>query len=211
VTIGHGHPRRANDGKRLTLSEYLLRMEKYGNEFILDETTYVDMNTSARFIDTEHGEFWSLPRAEFIGHPNRKQGKIKKTNLRRYGVEHLSQDPQHSLKIAKKLQNTTTKIHWKTNEELICQASYEPKVIDYLNSNKIDFLWQPKTFDLPYLTKGGNAATYRPDMFLIESNTWVEIKGWMRPESKPKWDWLKTQFPTAELWDKKKLKEMGIL
>ena len=45
----------------------------------------------------------------------------------------------------------------------------------------------------------------------INENKWVEIKGYMRPHSQLKWDWLKTQFPDAELWDKKKLKEMGIL
>lgn len=33
----------------------------------------------------------------------------------------------------------------------------------------------------------------------------------MSTKARIKWDWFKTQFPTAELWDKAKLKDMGIL
>jgi hypothetical protein len=33
----------------------------------------------------------------------------------------------------------------------------------------------------------------------------------MRKDAQVKWDWFKTQFPTAELWNKEKLKEMGLL
>jgi hypothetical protein len=211
VMDGHGHPDRANEGKKLNIEEVRLKLKKFGDEFILDETTYTGLNETARFVDKDHGEFWSLPRAEFIGHPKRKLDKIRKTNLERYGVEHLSQDPSYALTHAKKLQNTTLKIHWKTGEELICQAGYEPKVVDYLNSKKIDFLWQPQTFTTPLFTKSGTAKTYRPDLFLIEPNTWVEIKGYMRPHSQIKWDWFLTQFPNAELWNEPKLKMMGIL
>lgn len=48
-------------------------------------------------------------------------------------------------------------------------------------------------------------------IFIEEQNVWVEIKGWMRPTAQIKWDWFKTVYPTAELWDRKRLKNMGIL
>ncbi len=78
-------------------------------------------------------------------------------------------------------------------------------MVDYLNSNKIDFLWQPKTFKMP------NGKTYRPDLFLVNENKWIEIKGYMRPKSKIKWDWFLTQHPNSELWNESRLREMGIL
>jgi hypothetical protein len=84
-------------------------------------------------------------------------------------------------------------------------------VVDYLNINKIDFLWQPRTFVTSILTTKGAYSTYRPDMYLIDVGVWVEIKGYMRPHSQIKWDWFLTQFPNAELWNEPKLKMMGIL
>ena len=77
--------------------------------------------------------------------------------------------------------------------------------------NKINYLWQPQIFQTPILTSKGNNSTYRPDLFLIDSNTWVEIKGYFRKDAKEKWDWFQSQNPNSELWDKKKLKQMGIL
>lgn len=93
-------------------------------------------------------------------------------------------------------------------------GSWESSVIDYLNNNKINYDWQPKTFNIPkevYLTPKGNKATYRPDLFLIDEQKWVEIKGWFRDDSQIKWDWFKSEYPNSELWDQKKLKELRIL
>lgn len=131
--------------------------------------------------------------------------KGKQTNMARYGVENPNQNPAIALKVAKSAKKTVSKYHWKTGEELICQASYEAKTVDYLNQHNIDFLWQPEAFKMP------NGKTYRPDLYISDSGTWVEIKGYMRPIGLAKWDWFLTQFPTAELWNEPKLKEMGIL
>lgn len=131
--------------------------------------------------------------------------KAKKTHLERHGSLFPYQSPEIALKAARKVNNPTFKIHWKTGEELLCQGGYESKVVDYLNTNKINFDWQPKTFMM------SNGKTYRPDFYLSDKNVWVEIKGWMRKDAQEKWDWLKAEFPTAELWNQKKLKEIGIL
>jgi hypothetical protein len=134
-----------------------------------------------------------------------KTDRTKKTNLKKYGVEYISQVLEIALKASKSLNNSCTKNHWKTGEELVCVGSYEAKTVDHLNVNKIDFKWQPKIFKMP------NSKTYRPDLYLVEQGVWVEIKGWMRKDAQEKWDWFKTLHPTAELWDQKKLKEMGVL
>ena len=109
------------------------------------------------------------------------------------------------LQSAKNSNNSCVLIHWKTKEELVCVASYEKRVVEYLNKNKINFRWQSKTFNMP------NGRTYRPDMYLYSSRKWVEIKGYFRKDAKKKWDWFHKYKPNSELWNKDKLKKMKIL
>lgn len=56
-----------------------------------------------------------------------------------------------------------------------------------------------------------NGKTYRPDLFLINENKWIEIKGWMRKDAQEKWDWFLTIMPISELWNKEKLLSLNIL
>lgn len=115
------------------------------------------------------------------------------------------------LQQTKSSNNSGIIFHWKTNEELVWKASYERKTLEYLNLNKIEFLWQPKMFQTPILTSKGNQSTYRPDAYLIKENLWVEVKGFMRKDAQEKWDWFRREYPNSDLWDKKRLKELGIL
>jgi hypothetical protein len=109
------------------------------------------------------------------------------------------------LNAAKKMNKSAVLYHWRTGEELICVGSYEVKTVEYFNKNKIYFQWQSETFTLP------NKKTYRPDAFLIQENKWIEIKGYFRNDAKEKWGWFHSNHPNSELWDQKKLEEMGIL
>ena len=212
VINGHGHKKR---GYLLLSNIQTFTAEKiqeqldvlYGDMVTLKKETYLNTYTKAIFIDKDFGEWDAIPNSVLSGHLCYKRGSIKRqeTNKQRYGVPFILQNNEIALKQQKSNLKNTAKIHWKTGEELVCQASYEPKVVNYLNFNKIEYEWQPKTFEMP------NGKTYRPDLFLINENKWIEIKGYMRPHSQLKWDWFKTQFPDAELWDKKKLQEMGIL
>ena len=116
------------------------------------------------------------------------------------------------LTAAKNSNNGGIIFHWKTGEELVWTASYERKVVDYLNKSMIEFLWQPKTFITPIKTnKGDKFSTYRPDLYLSDQDLWIEIKGYMRPVSKEKWNWFHEAYPNSELWNKNKLIELGIL
>jgi len=282
VFQGKTHPdvgikRRAKE-QSLTLEEFKERLVRiHGNLVTVDESTYVDTHTVCRFFQKGIGEFFAYPNHVYVrgdSHPGDKEEKKKRISLKKYGVEHASQnaeaktkrnktieekygvknlsqadsvkekkkktnlknrgvdhpskspevrekvrqtsllrygfeyaiqDPGIALKIARSANRASIKFHWKTNEELVCVGSYEAKTVDYLNANQINFDWQPKTFKMP------DGKTYRPDLYLSDLNVWVEIKGWMRPDAQIKWDWLKSEYPNSELWNQKKLKEMGIL
>lgn len=216
VLLGSGHKKRNFGGalEKLTWIQAQDRLDKVHNGSIkIDKDTFIGVNHKTTFIHDIFGKFIAIPYNIFRGHgPNSgKSSKTKATNLKRYGVENVSQDREIALKAAKKSSFRHLAVHWKTGEELICQASWEFKVVEYLNLNKIDYLWQPKVFETPILTPKGNKSTYRPDLFLIEENKWVEIKGWMRPDALIKWNWFNSEYPNSELWDQKKLKSLGIL
>lgn len=113
-------------------------------------------------------------------------------------------------KATKQLNNHYILYHWKTNEEIICVASYEKRVIENLNKNHIDFKWHPEIFKMPP-DENGKIKTYRPDLYLILDNKWIEIKGYFWDDAKEKWDWFHKEYPNSELWNEDKLKEMNIL
>lgn len=137
--------------------------------------------------------------------------KSKNTLLKKYGVEYAIQNKEVSLKQAKSLNNSYILYHWKTNEEIVCIGTWEKKVVDFLNINKIEFLWQANNFTTPLITKTGKNRTYRPDLYLIKEDKWIEIKGYFRNNAEEKWNWFNKEYPNSELWNKYKLKEMGIL
>jgi len=151
---------------------------------------------SARFNDIKNGRQWC---------PGCMTNRRKQTSLKKYGTDHPMKNKNISKKCAKNQANSYTLYHWKTNEELICQASYEKRVVEYFNKNKINFRWQSKIFSMP------DGRTYRPDAYLFSTKKWVEIKGYFRKDAKEKWDWFHKEKPNSELWNKEKLKKMGIL
>jgi hypothetical protein len=131
--------------------------------------------------------------------------RIAHTILIRYGTLHPSQNRDIALKIAKSANKTQIKFHWKTNEELVCQGSYEVKVVEFLNINQIDFQWQSKIFTLP------SGKTYRPDLYLVQQDLWVEIKGYFRDDAKAKWEEFSKLYKNSELWDRKYLRNHKII
>ena len=131
--------------------------------------------------------------------------KMKKTLIQRYGVDNPAKNKDISDKIALSQNNVFVLNHWRTKERIICVGGWEKKVVEYFNKNKIDFRWQPQIFVMP------SGKTYRPDLYLINENKWVEIKGYFRDDAKEKWDWFCVKYSNSELWDGKKLKEMNII
>jgi hypothetical protein len=148
---------------------------------------------------------------EYIFHTEDFRDKAKKSNISRYGVDHNMKNRYLALKVARSLNNCSILYHWKTNEEVVCVGSYERKVVEYFNKNKINFEWQPKTFETNILLPSGKLSSYTPDVFLSDLNLWVEIKGYMREDAKIKWDWFHANFPNSEIWNKEKLIQLNIL
>jgi len=179
----------------------------HGNVVVLDEKTWIDTHTKCKFIDKDYGEWWALPINIVYhgkGHPNRISKKKKKTWLKNYGVDHPSKNKKILKKILKSQTNSCILKHWKTGNDLVCTASYEKKVVEYLNKNKIDFDWQIK-FEMP------NNRNYFCDLYLKEQDKYVEIKGYFWKDAKEKWDWFHKNYPNSELWNEKKLKKIKIL
>lgn len=202
----------------------------HGDVVSLKESTYVDNNTNCIFVDKTYGEWLGDPRHIInrgSSHSKRKYEKQTQTSLNRYGVTHwtslqsvkdkqkrtflkkygvdsASKNPEVAKKQALSVNNSCVLIHWKTGEKVVCVASYEKKVIEYLNKNQIDFDFQIP-FDMP------DGKRYFIDLYLKEQSVWVEIKGYKRLKGMKKWEWFHSEHSNSELWDKQKLKEMKIL
>jgi hypothetical protein len=135
--------------------------------------------------------------------------KFKKNNVKKYGVPYPAQNLEISLKTAKSQKNCYIVYHWRTHKELICQALWEKKVVEYFNNNKINFMWKSEVFDVIIDNK---KRKYFPDAYLVNNDIWIEIKGYKRELSMKKWNYFHKYIkPNSELWDKNKLKELKIL
>ena len=235
IYLKYKHPKRGRVMRSERCSVSIIEINKmiyniHVNNIVLDDTTYKNMHTKARFIDKKYGEWWTRPYYVIngSGHPmgaveKRRQTNLKKhgvewalqnknikekrkqNNLTKYGVESPMQNPEIALKVAKAQNNSFILTHWYSHEEIVCVASYEKKTVEYFNKNKIDYNWQVQTFLMP------NGKTFRPDCYLPDENKWIEIKGYFREDAQEKWEWFHKEYPNSELWDKKKLKEMKIL
>lgn len=95
--------------------------------------------------------------------------------------------------------------HWKTNEDLFCIGSWEYLTLDYLNKNKIMYEWQ---ISFPIDNK-----VYICDLYLVDEQKYVEIKGRWLKDAKEKFDKVKQLYynKVFEVWDKPVLKKMGII
>ena len=117
------------------------------------------------------------------------------------------QSPIVQDKITRSSHDVTWIVHWRTGKSLPCKASYEVAFVNWCNVHGIDFDWQIR-HTMP------SGETYIVDALIkdgVRANTYVEIKGYMRPDALRKWEWFKSHYPNAELWDKVKLREVGVL
>lgn len=134
---------------------------------------------------------------------------FRKSCIAKYGVT----NPAQSCKIMKKIGRANAhyyiKRHWKTNKAIVCQASYEKLVVEYLNKNKINFRWHPSAFKV---IVNNVVRYYYPDLYLPNKRKWIEIKGYKREIGMKKWNYFHKYIKqNSELWDKGILKNMGIL
>ncbi|GJQ43998.1 MAG: hypothetical protein JETCAE03_34960 [Ignavibacteriaceae bacterium] len=85
-------------------------------------------------------------------------------------------------------------------------GSWELKVAQYLDENKINWKRNKQRFD--YINLKNKKSTYCPDFYLKDEDKFIEVKGYKTDLDECKW----SQFPEKlEIWDKKRLKELNIL
>lgn len=140
------------------------------------------------------------------GKNNPFYGKKHKESSKRYGKNNFcyGKSPAHSYKC------------WypSDKDKQICfRSTWEFKVAKYLDELKIIWEYEKDLIEIEYIFKGiWKQGTYRPDFYLPEFNKYIEVKGLWREGYKEKFDavLLKIDKP-IEIWDRKKLKELGIL
>lgn len=188
---------------KLTIEDIKLRLPSFVS---IKENTYKNTTTKCVFIDDYYGEWEAIAQDVIRGseHPKRACVSRVQTTLKKYGVEHTSKCPNIFSKMRKGMRKNSKINHWKTGSEIITTGSYEYKVVEWLNKNKIDFEW-----DIPFQLKSG---TYFCDLYIIDQNLYVEIKGWWMQEiSKIKWEEFNSLHPNSELWTKEILIKKGII
>ena len=148
-----------------------------------------------------------------MGNPN-VRAKKEATFLAKYGTTvPIAYNADVYARASEALTNVVKLVHWKTGTQLLCRASYELAFVNWCNAKQIDFDWQVP-FVTPLLTKQGRPSVYFVDALIKTgefAGMWVEIKGYMRPRSRLKWEWFKSCHTSAQLWDKLKLQEIGVL
>lgn len=89
-------------------------------------------------------------------------------------------------------------------------SSWEVKTARYLDEKELDWKYSYKSFIL------SDGRHYYPDFFVFSNGNIdriIEVKGYFREENKKKFNMFLDEYPelVVELWDKPRLKELGIL
>jgi len=208
---GHVHPRRgqvkSGKNRRISAEEVAQRIKRHwGDAISLDKSTYVDIHTKCRFVDIEHGEFWTHPFTVCSGSGPRARAEETKmlTNLERYGVSYVGQHPDIFSKGQSKMARVLKRRHWKTSKLISCRGSYEYAIVGILNRDKIDYEWQ-----IPFSVKvEGKEAVYYVDFYLPDLHKYIEIKG--RPPQQrqmDKWLYFHKHHPNSEIWYSDRVKQ----
>ena len=73
------------------------------------------------------------------------------------------------------------------------KSSYELKYAKYLDQHNIKWLYEPKAFDL-------GETTYRPDFYLPELDSWIEVKGYWTEEATNKFNLFKKLYSNIKIY-----------
>ncbi|MBN1467703.1 MAG: DUF790 family protein [Fusobacteriaceae bacterium] len=81
---------------------------------------------------------------------------------------------------------------WEKYKGIWMRSSYEVIYAKWLDFLKIKWIYEPKAFDL------GN-STYTPDFYLPKRKTYIEVKGWWRPDAKKKYKQFKKLYSNLRI------------
>lgn len=137
-------------------------------------------------------------KARFLGLPKpivaeETKEKIRQANLKRTKEWHIENGKKISNTIRKKVEEGTW--HNSVGKHKIIfyrgikfDSSWEVKYAKYLDCKNIK--WTRETEKFKYFFEG-KYHWYQPDFYLLESDVYIEIKGYKRPRDDAKWN----QFP----------------
>jgi hypothetical protein len=207
----HGHPFRSmrvrSEKTKYTNSEITEWALKATDGKVRLSGNYHGMLEKAIWLDEEYGMFEAYPcnvLHKGTRHPDGVANRRRETFMKKHGVDHYLKADGEYRRIQKKLRQKSRVSHWKTGEDVICDSAWEARVIEYLNEKKEDYDWHPRSFTLP------SGRVYWPDGYLKERDIWIEVKGRWLGNSREKWDWFHAEHPNSELWDRSKLRELGL-
>lgn len=72
------------------------------------------------------------------------------------------------------------------------RSGYEKDVADFLTYRQMQFLYEPAEFKI-------NGASYIPDFYLPDYDSFIEVKGMWNPSSKSKYLKLKDKYPKVRI------------
>lgn len=87
--------------------------------------------------------------------------------------------------------------------EVTMRSGWEVKVADYLTSKGLDWFYEYEWLEL-------DSLNYLPDFYLPELNTYIEVKGRMKPEDLIKFNEAR-KYVNILLWDGTELLKLGII
>lgn len=137
-------------------------LEKYGVDHVFKHESVIKKYEETSFLHYGVKNPSSSPkvRAKVINTNMQKYGvpcvfqnedikyKIEFSFMSHFGVRHPMQNYDIALKQAKSTNTHCILRHWYSNEDIVCVGSYEKRVVEYLNINKVDYLWQVQTFTM---------------------------------------------------------------
>jgi DNA-directed RNA polymerase subunit RPC12/RpoP len=90
--------------------------------------------------------------------------------------------------------------------EVKLDGTWELKYAKYLDSQKV--IWKRNKIRFDYINLSGNKATYCPDFWVEDWNTYIEIKGYERDTDHCKWSQFKEPL---KILRRKDLVDLGVL
>lgn len=76
------------------------------------------------------------------------------------------------------------------------RSAAEANYARWLNMQDIEWTYETKTFTFP--VKRGTVS-YTPDFYLVETDEWHEVKGWMDPKSITRLKRMKKYYPEVKV------------
>jgi len=206
-TIEKCHEHAAKHGGKCLSTKYINADTQYQWECSCGHIWHTNLPTTTdRWCPKCASQIRKQTKAKKYGDPNfNNREKAKQTCLERFGAECSMQNADVARRNAKSRNNSVTVYHWLTGQEIVCQGSFEVKVVEKLNNEKTNYVWQ-----VPF-TLSTNKV-YICDIFLPDINLFVEIKGRWFDDAKEKFELWRKEFPdlNVQIWDRPFLRTIGI-